>query len=65
MKLNVTHRGESADLDMELEEPLSDDDVKRIAAESLDLPGLVFRHYVVDRGLNEERIYLRPKVPFG
>lgn len=77
--LNITYDGMSADLPVELDRPVSDADVKRIAAEvvrSGGVPGLhlahlredAFQHYVVDRfrgQRGEERIYLRPKVPFG
>jgi hypothetical protein len=58
---------------------VSDADLKRIAVEVVragGAPGLhlahlrddAFQHYVVDRfrgARGEERIYLRPKVPFG
>ncbi|XXF79550.1 hypothetical protein P2318_07280 [Myxococcaceae bacterium GXIMD 01537] len=77
--LNITYDGMSADLPVELDHPLSDADVKRLAVEVMragDVPGLhltrlrddAFQHYVVDRfrgARGEERIYLRPKVPFG
>jgi hypothetical protein len=66
--LNITHNGLSTDLPLELDGHVSDADVRRIAVE---LPGVnegTFTHYVVDRfrgSRGEERIYLRPKVPFG
>jgi hypothetical protein len=77
--LNITFDGMSADLPVELDRPVSDVDVKRIAVEvvrSGGVPGMhlqhlrddAFSHYVVDRfrgARGEERIYLRPKVPFG
>ncbi|MBB4931740.1 hypothetical protein F4561_002560 [Lipingzhangella halophila] len=77
--LNVTYRGLSADLPSEVEEFLSDDDIRALAVEvvrSGGLPGLhaadigegTFRHFVVDRFTaagGGQRIYLRPKVPFG
>jgi hypothetical protein len=77
--LNITFDGLSADVPVELERYISDADVRRIAAElvrSGGVPGLhrfelrddAFQHYVVDRFRGqhgEERIYLRPKVPFG
>jgi hypothetical protein len=77
--LNITYNGLSADLPLELDGPVSDGDVRRIAVEvvrSGGVPGLhlahlredAFSHYVVDRfrgPRGEERIYLRPKVPFG
>ncbi|RKH43139.1 hypothetical protein D7X55_14485 [Corallococcus sp. AB049A] len=77
--LNITFDGHSADVPVELERHISDGDVRRIAVElvrSGGIPGLhrfhlnedAFQHYVVDRfrgAHGEERIYLRPKVPFG
>ncbi|MCY1030976.1 hypothetical protein OV207_05860 [Corallococcus sp. BB11-1] len=77
--LNITYDGLSADVPMEMERYISDADVRRIAVElvrSGGVPGLhrihlgedAFQHYVVDRfrgDHGEERIYLRPKVPFG
>ena len=76
--LNITYNGLSADLPGELDARSSDFDLKRIAVEVIrcgDLPGLhiptisheAFRNYVVDRfdTANGQRIYLRPKVPFG
>jgi hypothetical protein len=79
MKLNVTYNGMSADLPDDLDDSLSDDDIRRIAVEVVrggEIPGLqlanlaedAFRHYVVDRLESPDgvtRIYLRPKVPFG
>ena len=76
--LNITYNGLSADYPLEIDHQISDADVKRIAVEVVragDVPGLhiaqisvdAFEHYVVDRfrGAQGERIYLRPKVPFG
>ncbi len=77
--LNITYNGLSSDVPLESDGVLSDGDVKRIAVEvvrSGGVPGLhlanlredAFTHYVVDRfrgPRGEERIYLRPKVPFG
>ncbi|HZI05560.1 hypothetical protein ACN28I_18355 [Archangium gephyra] len=77
--LNITYNGLSSDLPLELDGHVSDVDVRRIAVEVVragGAPGLhianlredAFVHYVVDRfrgPRGEERIYLRPKVPFG
>ncbi|AGC42959.1 hypothetical protein MYSTI_01627 [Myxococcus stipitatus DSM 14675] len=77
--LNITYDGMSADVPVALERPVTDDDVRRIATElvrSGGVPGMhlsglsheTFRYFVVDRfrgPRGEERIYLRPKVPFG
>lgn len=77
--LNITYNGLSSDLPLELDGHVPDVDVRRIAVEvvrSGGAPGLhvvnlredAFVHYVVDRfrgPRGEERIYLRPKVPFG
>lgn len=77
--LNITYQGLSSDVPLELDRPLSDMDVRRIAVEvvrSGGVPGLqstpladnAFAQHVVDRFRGphgEERIYLRPKVPFG
>ena len=72
--LNITYNGLSADYPVDLDRELNDVDVRRIAVEvvrSGGVPGLLisnlpddaFVHYVVDRF--NDRIYLRPKVPFG
>lgn len=72
--LNITYNGLSADYPVELDSHLNDADLRRIAVEvvrSGGVPGLqianlrddAFTNYVVDRF--NERIYLRPKVPFG
>lgn len=77
--LNITYEGMSADVLGDVDERLSDDEIRRIAVEvvrSGDVPGLhiagldadAFRYFVVDRFDNPEggrRVYLRPKVPFG
>ncbi|MCE9669569.1 hypothetical protein LY474_17380 [Myxococcus stipitatus] len=77
--LNITYDGMSADVPVELDRPVSDADVRRIAVELIrsgGVPGLhlsqlrddTFQHYAVDRfrgARGEDRIYLRPKVPFG
>ena len=77
--LNITYNGLSSDLPLELDGQVPDVDVRRIAVEvvrSGGAPGLhitnlredAFVHYVVDRfrgPRGDERIYLRPKVPFG
>lgn len=77
--LNITYNGLSADYPLEMDYALSDQDVRRIAVEvvrSGGVPGLqianlrddAFVHFVVDRFKGPdgaERIYLRPKVPFG
>ena len=74
--LNITYNGLSADYPMELDVQVGDADIKRIAVEvlrsgnvpGLNLPNLLdnaFDGFVVDRLQNGQRIYLRPKVPFG
>jgi hypothetical protein len=74
--LNITYNGLSADYPMELDVEVGDADIRRIAVElvraggvpGLHLPHLVdgaFEGFVVDRLQNGQRIYLRPKVPFG
>ena len=77
--LNITYDGLSADYDMEIDYAVSDADLRRIAVEVVRSGGVrglhlasmaedAFEHYVVDRMHapgGEERIYLRPKVPFG
>ncbi len=77
--LNITLTGLSADYPVELDPRTTDGDVKRIAVEVLrsgGVPGLrmnqlhdrAFDGYVVDRFRSPQggdRIYLRPKVPFG
>ncbi len=74
--LNITYNGLSADYPLELDAQLTDADVRRIALEvvraggipGLALPALAdsaFDGFVVDRLQHGQRIYLRPKVPFG
>ena len=74
--LNITYNGLSADYPLELDVQVSDADIKRIAVEVLragGVPGLhlpaladsAFDGFVVDRLQGGQRIYLRPKVPFG
>ena len=74
--LNITYNGLSADYPLELETHVSDQDIRRIAVEVVragNVPGLAITHladsafdgFVVDRLQGGQRIYLRPKVPFG
>ena len=77
--LNITYNGLSIDVPQALDYRTSNFDLKRIAVEIIrcgELPGLhianlsdhAFRNYVVDRfdtPQGGQRIYLRPKVPFG
>jgi hypothetical protein len=74
--LNITFNGLSADYPLELDSHVADADIRRIAVEvvrsggvnGLHVPHLAdsaFEHFVVDRLQNGQRIYLRPKVPFG
>ena len=76
--LNITYRGVSADAPVDIGYEMTDDDVRRIAVElvrsggvpgfELDLPDDAFDAFVVDRfdtTEGGERLYLRPKVPFG
>jgi hypothetical protein len=77
--LNITYQGNSGDYDLEIDYAASDADIRRIAVEVVrsggirglhlaNLPDNAFANYVVDRLRapgGEERIYLRPKVPFG
>ncbi len=77
--LNITWNGVSADTDVSFDLRASDADVKRVAVELVrsggvpgmhirDLPGNAFDPYVVDRFDTAEggqRLFLRPKVPFG
>ena len=77
--LNITFQGQSADYDLAIDFAASDAYIRRIATEvvrsggvrGLHLPNLAhdaFTNYVVDRlegPDGEQRIYLRPKVPFG
>ena len=77
--LNITYQGVSVEYSLEVDENLSDADVRRVAVEVIrsgELPGLhianlgdgTFSNFVVDRFDNPgsgNRLYLRPKVPFG
>lgn len=77
--LNITYQGHSADYDLEIDYAASDADIRRIAVEVIRSGGVrglhvaqladdAFASYVVDRlrsPQGEQRIYLRPKVPFG
>lgn len=77
--VNITWNGVSADTEVNLDYGVSDLDLKRIAVELVrsggvpgihvkELPGNAFDHYVVDRFDTPEggqRLFLRPKVPFG
>ncbi|MBA2541737.1 MAG: hypothetical protein H0V17_18990 [Deltaproteobacteria bacterium] len=77
--LNITYQGRSADYHLDLDHATGDADIRRIAVEvvrsggvrGLHLPNLpmsTFNTFVVDRlraPNGEQRIYLRPKVPFG
>jgi hypothetical protein len=77
--LNITYQGQSADYDLDLDFAATDADIQRIAVEVVrsggvrglhipQLPQHAFAQFVVDRLRSvdgEQRIYLRPKVPFG
>jgi len=77
--LNITYQGLSADYDLALDYNATDGDIRRIATElvrsggvrGLHMPDLrddAFQQFVVDRLRGpdgQQRIYLRPKVPFG
>ena len=74
--LNITYGGLSADYHLEVDALIPDADLKRIAVEVLragnvrglhlpHVPENAFADFVVDRLQNGQRIYLRPKVPFG
>ena len=77
--LNITYQGQSADYDLDIDFAATDADIQRIAVEvvrsggvrGLHIPALAqnaFQQFVVDRLRSpdgEQRIYLRPKVPFG
>lgn len=77
--LNITLQGISADYSQEIDFSLPDREIKRIALELVQsgsisglhiagLPAETFAYYVVDRfetPQGGQRIYLRPKVPFG
>jgi hypothetical protein len=76
----VTYGGRSADVPWDVDDKLTDDQVKRVAAEALGEQSMrralrhdgvgpaAFAHFVVDRINGPDgmlRLYLRPKVPFG
>ena len=70
--LNITYNGLSADYELPLDFATSDADIRRIAVEIVRSGGLrglhAFASFVVDRLTGhdgQQRIYLRPKVPFG
>ena len=77
--LNITYQGQSADYDLDIDFAATDADIQRIAVEVVrsggvrglhipQLPQNAFQLFVVDRLRStdgEQRIYLRPKVPFG
>jgi hypothetical protein len=77
--LNITYQGMSADYELELDFAASDEDIRRIAVEVVrsggvrglhvaQLPFNAFDQFVIDRlraADGAQRIYLRPKVPFG
>ncbi len=77
--LNITYQGQSADYDLDIDFAATDADIQRIAVEVVrsggvrglhipQLPQNAFQQFVVDRLRStdgEQRIYLRPKVPFG
>ena len=74
--LNITYNGLSADCAVDFDQHVGDADIKRVAVELIRsgaVAGLHLQHlsdaafdsFVVDRLQQGERIYLRPKVPFG
>lgn len=78
--LNVTYGGRSADVPWDVDDKLSDAEVKRVALEAVREQPLrrtlradpaqpaLFANFVVDRIDGPDgvlRLYLRPKVPFG
>ena len=77
--LNITYNGLSADYPLDADMNLTDRDVRRIAVEVVRSGGVrgltianlserAFDDFVVDRFETPQggnRIYLRPKVPFG
>jgi hypothetical protein len=77
--LNITYQSQSSDYELELDFAATDADIRRIAAEVVRSGGLrglplaqlsdrAFDHFVIDRLRGPDgaqRIYLRPKVPFG
>jgi hypothetical protein len=65
MILNVTYQGESQNLPSQVHHTTPDEDIRRIASETLELPPNTFLLFVVDRFPETGHYYLRPKVPFG
>ena len=68
MILNITYQGQSTDYELGLDFAASDADIRRIAVEVARLPANAFDQFVIDRLRSHDgtqRIYLRPKVPFG
>ena len=77
--LNITYQAQSADYELAIDFATTDADIRRIAVEVVrsggmrglyipNLPQNSFASFVVDRLTGpggEQRIYLRPKVPFG
>lgn len=77
--LNITYQGLSADYPLDVDMNLTDRDVRRIAVEVVRSGGVrglqianlgehAFDDFVIDRFRTPQggnRIYLRPKVPFG
>ena len=73
--LNITLAGRSRDFELVLPPETTDDDIRRIAVELMqdhhgDPAEVLVRRdtfdgFVVDRMNSDDRIYLRPKVPFG
>ena len=77
--LNITYQGRSGDVAGQVDDTVTDNDIRRLAVEllrggevpgmgRLDVPDNAFDNFVVDRFASAEggnRIYLRPKVPFG
>jgi len=77
--LNITYQGLSVDYPLDVDSQLSDRDIRRIAVELVrsgglrglqiaNLPDDAFDYFVVDRFSapgSTQRVYLRPKVPFG
>lgn len=76
--LNITYNGLSVDHSVAIAEKMRDNDVRRTAVELIrsgsirglhiaHLPDHAFDNYVVDRlhTAQGNRVYLRPKVPFG
>jgi hypothetical protein len=77
--LNITYQGLSSDYELALDFAASDADIRRIAVEVVrsggmrglsiaQLPEHAFDQFMIDRLRGPDgaqRIYLRPKVPFG